>query len=109
MEQGLGTNVRQVKYVTAEALQLPPAAASGNAERLRCGRLAAVMLAAGVALAGLVSAARAAGDLPSHSVELASGRRTSSVLVPAGKSEMIRTDASFADIVVGDPEIADVM
>jgi pilus assembly protein CpaC len=107
MEQGLGTNVRQVKNVTAEG-QLPPAA-SGNADGLRRGWLAAVMMAAGVALAGLVSAAVAAGDPPSHSVELASGRRTTSVVVPAGKSEMIRTDASFADIVVGDPEIADVM
>jgi pilus assembly protein CpaC len=109
MEQGLGTNVRQVKNVTVEARHLPPAAASGNAEGLRCRWLAAALLAAGVALAGLVSAAVAAGDPPSRSVELASGRRTTSVLVPAGKSEMIHTDASFADIVVGDPEIADVM
>jgi pilus assembly protein CpaC len=42
-------------------------------------------------------------------VKLSPDSRTSQLLVPLGKSENIRTSASFIDVVVGDPEIADVM
>jgi pilus assembly protein CpaC len=42
-------------------------------------------------------------------VKLSPTQRTSQVLVPLGKSENIRTSAAFLDVVVGDPEIADVM
>jgi pilus assembly protein CpaC len=42
-------------------------------------------------------------------VKLSPENRTSQVLVPIGKSENIRTSAGFMDVVVGDPEIADVM
>src|SRR5438477_4327457 len=40
---------------------------------------------------------------------LGSGKRTESVVVATGKSQNIRTEASFVDVVVGDPEIADVL
>jgi pilus assembly protein CpaC len=42
-------------------------------------------------------------------IELLSGRKVGGIRVAVGKSETLRTDASFIDIVVGDPEIADVM
>ncbi len=42
-------------------------------------------------------------------VKLSPDHRTSQVLVPIGKSENIRTSIGFNDVVVGDPEIADVM
>ena len=42
-------------------------------------------------------------------VKLSPDSRTSQVLVPLGKSENIRTSNGFNDVIVGDPEIADVM
>jgi pilus assembly protein CpaC len=42
-------------------------------------------------------------------VKLNPTQRTSQILVPIGKSENIRTSTGFMDVVVGDPEIADVM
>src|SRR5580704_3710357 len=41
-------------------------------------------------------------------LSLAAPKRTASVGVAVGKSEDVRTDSSFIDILVGDPEIADV-
>ncbi len=49
--------------------------------------------------------ARAADTL----VSLGSGSHTESIVIATGKSQNIRTDSSFVDVVVGDPEIADVM
>jgi pilus assembly protein CpaC len=41
-------------------------------------------------------------------LSLAAPKRTASVGVAVGKSEDVRTDSSFIDILVGDPEVADV-
>jgi pilus assembly protein CpaC len=41
-------------------------------------------------------------------VEIAGAKRTAMVNVSIGKSADVRTDTSFTDITVGDPEIADV-
>jgi pilus assembly protein CpaC len=41
-------------------------------------------------------------------IQIGGGKRTLSIVVPVGKSEDVRTDASFVDIMIGDPEIADV-
>jgi pilus assembly protein CpaC len=71
-----------------------------------------------VALLALSSplAAIAAGNAQAQSkqsnmrvVKLSPDARTSQVLVPLGKSENIRTSAAFLDVVVGDPDVADVM
>ena len=43
------------------------------------------------------------------SVVLGFGKRAESIVVATGKSQNIRTDTNFVDVVVGDPEIADVM
>jgi pilus assembly protein CpaC len=42
-------------------------------------------------------------------VALGSGKRTERILIATGKSQNVRTEASFVDVVVGDPEIADVL
>jgi len=41
-------------------------------------------------------------------VRISAASRTTTIQVAIGKSEDVRTDASFADILVGDPQIADV-
>ncbi len=41
-------------------------------------------------------------------LQVAAPKRTASVAVAVGKSEDVRTDSGFVDVLVGDPEIADV-
>jgi pilus assembly protein CpaC len=41
-------------------------------------------------------------------VQFASAKRTASVELAVGKSDDIRTDASFVDVLIGNPDIADV-
>jgi pilus assembly protein CpaC len=41
-------------------------------------------------------------------IELSAMKRTATVHVPVGKSEDVRMDTGFVDVMVGDPEIADV-
>jgi pilus assembly protein CpaC len=43
-----------------------------------------------------------------RSIQISGTNRTAMVLVPIGKSQDVRTDTSFVDVIVGDPEIADV-
>jgi pilus assembly protein CpaC len=43
-----------------------------------------------------------------HIVQINGAKRTAMVEVPVGKSEDVRTDASFIDLIVGNPDIADV-
>ena len=41
-------------------------------------------------------------------IQIAGSNRTAMVTVPIGKSQDVRTDSSFVDVMVGDPEVADV-
>jgi len=41
-------------------------------------------------------------------IQVGAANRTASVVVPVGKSDDVRTDQPFVDIMVGNPEIADV-
>ncbi|MGP0094929.1 MAG: type II and III secretion system protein family protein [Xanthobacteraceae bacterium] len=66
-------------------------------------RLAAITLAAVAALMSAVGQAQA-----QHVVQISGAKRTAMVEVPVGKSEDVRTDASFVDVIVGNPDIADV-
>jgi pilus assembly protein CpaC len=66
--------------------------------------MATIAIIAAVMLWPIVFA-RAADTL----VSLGSGSHTESIVIATGKSQNIRTDSSFVDVVVGDPEIADVM
>jgi pilus assembly protein CpaC len=43
-----------------------------------------------------------------RSIQIGAGKRTATVSVYIGKSEDVRTDTSFVEITVGDPEVADV-
>src|SRR5689334_11841869 len=65
----------------------------------------AIALAAGLALAlvGMVAGAHA-----QQRIQIQGAARTAMVTVVMGKSEDVRTDTSFVDVVVGDPEVADV-
>ena len=62
---------------------------------------AALMVAAGGLSFG--------GDaLAQRLIQVGAAKRTATVTVYIGKSEDVRTDSSFVDITVGDPEVADV-
>jgi pilus assembly protein CpaC len=62
---------------------------------------AALMVAAGGLSFG--------GDaLAQRLIQVSAAKRTATVTVYIGKSEDVRTDSSFVDITVGDPEVADV-
>ncbi len=69
------------------------------------GALIAAIAIAAVATPWPIGLARATDAL----VVLGSGKRTESIVVATGKSQNIRTDSNFVDVVVGDSEIADVM
>ena len=43
-----------------------------------------------------------------RSIQIAGTSRTASIVVTAGKSQDVHTDASFIDVTVGDPDVADV-
>ena len=57
-----------------------------------------------LALAGMIGAAHA----QEHIVQISGAHRTAMVTVSIGKSRDVRTDRSFVDVTVGDPEVADV-
>ena len=84
--------------------------AAGWGGRQRFSRMSlAVALAAplsGVALLGLPLSAAFAADARLVAI---GENRVGAVRVAMGKSETLRTSRSFVDLVVGDPEIADVM
>lgn len=77
-----------------------------------CRRATISWLVASLALSGPLSA-MASGEAQAQSnmrvVKLTPTQRTTQVSVPLGKSENVRTSTGFVDVVVGDPEVADVM
>ena len=64
----------------------------------------ALAVALAASILGMVGDAYA----QSRSIQISGNNRTVMVTVPIGKSEDVRTDTSFVDVVVGDPEVADV-
>ena len=64
--------------------------------------LAAVL---GVAIAGAVFVEDA---LAERVIQIGAGKRTATMQIYIGKSEDVRTDTSFVEVTVGDPEVADV-
>ncbi len=92
---------------------------AGGSQRLRDGTadVRALLRSAGAALAAGLVAAAAPVAPATHAQELEQphGRivatgvaRTSSVMVTVGKSQDVHTDRGFADVMVGDPTVADV-
>ena len=63
----------------------------------------ALAIALAVSILGMIGDAYAQGK----SIQISGNNRTVMVTVPIGKSEDVRTDTSFVDVVVGDPERAD--
>jgi pilus assembly protein CpaC len=75
-------------------------------------RAAVSLLAVLLALTGPFSAivsSPAFAQANMRVVKMSPTQRTTQVLVALGKSENVRTSTGFADVVVGDPDIADVM
>ncbi len=60
-------------------------------------------------MALLLTSPAAAWAADSTLVSLGDGARTETIAVAVGKTHNVRTDASFVDVVVGDPETADVV
>jgi pilus assembly protein CpaC len=81
------------------------------AARTGRGRIRSVALslttASVVAMAWLLPFAVA----PAHArvIEVDSGTRSAAITIPIGKSENVHTDGAFSDVVVADPETADVV
>jgi pilus assembly protein CpaC len=72
----------------------------------RCALLGSLVLAALLATAG--GSLRAVETPEPQVVQIGAAKRTATVAVYIGKSQDVRTDTSFVEINVGDPEIADV-
>jgi pilus assembly protein CpaC len=64
----------------------------------------ALAIAMAASILGMVGEAYA----QSRAIQISGNNRTVMVTVPIGKSEDVRTDTSFVDVTVGDPEVADV-
>ena len=64
----------------------------------------ALAIALAVSIVGMIGDAYA----QSKSIQISGSDRTVMLTVPIGKSEDVRTDTSFVDVVVGDPDVADV-
>ena len=64
----------------------------------------ALAIALAASILGLVGNAYA----QPRSIVISGNERTVMVTVPIGKSQDVRTDTSFVDVVVGDPDVADV-
>ena len=64
----------------------------------------ALAIALAASILGMVGDAYAQGK----SIQISGNNRTVMLTVPIGKSEDVRTDTSFVDVVVGDPDVADV-
>lgn len=90
------------KTETRAALAQPEG--SRRLRRARRGSLR-VLASCVVLVANLAFAAEAHAQ---RMVSIGGAKRTASVAVNIGKTEDVRTDASFVDLQVGDPEIADV-
>ena len=71
---------------------------------LRCSRMALVFGATIIAMLPLATASSQA----QQKIVIANSARTAMVRVTVGKSQDLHIDQSFVDIMVGDPEVADV-
>ena len=61
------------------------------------------------ALVATIGGALPAGEaLAQRLIQVGQAKRTATVSVYIGKSEDVRTDTSFVELTVGDPEVADV-
>ena len=66
------------------------------------------VLAVAVALLALPLVAVSNANAPARTIKISGSDHTAMVMVTIGKSQDVQTGTSFADVTVGDPEIADV-
>jgi pilus assembly protein CpaC len=85
-----------------------PAAGGRPSDRSRC-RHGRSLLALATMLVMAAGVMAPAGDAQAQRmIQLSGNKRTAMTTIFVGKSEDVRTDASFVEVTVGDPEIADV-
>ena len=80
-----------------------PAHSAGGRGRWQRGLAVALAIVLATAVSG-VAGSRAQERI----VQISGPSRTAMVVVAVGKSQDVRTDANFIDVMVGDPEVADV-
>ena len=70
-------------------------------------------LLSGVFVLALAAAAQLAmplaGDVHAREIELTASRSSATVKISLGKSESVRTEGSFAEVIVSDPDVADAI
>ena len=74
----------------------------------RGGWLRDVAIALGVALAAMLLLMAGNARAQERVIQISGNTRTAMVTVTIGKSQDLRTGSSFVDVMVGDPEVADV-
>jgi pilus assembly protein CpaC len=80
-----------------------------NVEKPRHGRRAAAIVSIAAAmLLVIASAGLPPSEAKAQKMVSFGGKRTAQITVAIGKTEDVRTDTSFVELAVGDPEIADV-
>jgi len=97
----------QYKTDAAGASRWPADRTMTERERSRPRRVHRLAIATAL-LAGMLAPAAPADAQAPRLITLANAARTRSIMVTVGKTEDVRTDQSFIDILVGDPEVADV-
>src|ERR1041385_5683050 len=70
---------------------------------LRAALMLATAVAAQLAVGTLIAPAQA------REVELTASRNSATVKVSIGKSEAVRTESSFSEVIVSDPDVADAI
>jgi pilus assembly protein CpaC len=81
-----------------------------NLAALRPGLRAMLLTVAAVVVTSAIMIAPAMpAEVQPRTVHLGLGKATVTVKVPLSKSETVRTDTGFVDVVVADPEVADVL
>ncbi len=72
---------------------------------MNMGKMARALAAAAVLTGGVFISFEAPAQ---RSIQIGGAKRTATVTVYIGKTEDVRTDSSFVELTVGDPEVADV-
>jgi pilus assembly protein CpaC len=80
----------------------------GELDMNRWGRLRAPALALIATTMVLTGGLFGSEALAQRSIQIAQAKRTATVTVYIGKTEDVRTDSSFVELTVGDPDVADV-
>src|SRR5262245_20294707 len=80
----------------------------GDRTTKRGGWLSDLAITLAIALAASILGLIGDAYAQSRTIQISGSNRTVMLTVPIGKSEDVRTDSSFVDLIAGDPEIADV-